>query len=53
MENKKPYIEIHYDGEGIMSGFSTWHKINKKWVHIIQEFKNKDIIYFTDGKKEE
>lgn len=48
----KPYITINYNTDNECAGFEVWHRYHGKWIHIVQKYENKDIIYYTNGKKE-
>jgi hypothetical protein len=47
-----PLGVLSIDDKGNLIGFDTWHKINKKWVHIAQVFNKEKTIFYTNGKKE-
>ena len=51
MKKSKSHIILDYEGN-ILIGISMWHKINGKWVHIVQTFENDEITYFTNGKED-
>lgn len=45
-------FKITKNSDGLWVLVEGWHPVNGKWVHIVQEVEGKEVVYYTDGKKE-